>query len=133
MKNIEKELNMFAILLGVNKKTFKMNEILVGQKKIQDQLVKLMFTSLVVEGKQLFKIDKIDTLFRKVCSIDEGKNYLVDSKVQPPSNRICCLVECMLKIPKNIERDLNLLTMFCGTNKKRLKWINRLNGSSQKS
>ena len=81
--------------------------------------MKLKFTSLVVEGKQLFKIDKIDTLFRKVCSIDEGKNYLVDLRIQPPSNRIRCLVECMLKIPKNIEQELNLFTMFCGTNNKR--------------
>ena len=44
-------------------------------------------------SKQLFKIDKIDTLFLSVLSFDEWENNLVDLRIQPPSKRINCGVE----------------------------------------
>ena len=48
---------------------------------------------MVVESKQLCKIDKITTLFQNVFSFDERENDLVDLRIQPPSNGIHGLVE----------------------------------------
>ena len=39
----------------------------------------------------------MNTLFQNVFSFDERENDFVDLRIQPPSNRIHCLVECSVE------------------------------------